>query len=531
MLKLFRNLFISTVLLLALFSCDPSSGTTGLFSLTIGLSDYGYVTYSIEEIDNIVEDTELVLTAVPYSGYKFNGWTGDIESEENPITVKMTSDLNIEADFSYNSERVFDFNIHGEGSVSKSPDLEVYDSDNRNVTLTAVPAAGYVFDYWEEDLEEFYDNPWDTRIYSSRIIDVYFTNEPRFSVKAFPENAGTVSSSASGDRVSIGSDVTLQSTANSGYSFWGWAGVDPVTTSSKTVTVNDHTYEYALFTSDNAIEKNRNRLVLSETFIPEEVDYDLIFDVDLINSGAAHSELEINSTTRVRRSSASSEYVYIVIKATNISDTPLENIYLNDVYFRDVDGLAINATAKSDRLKGSYHSDAYSKHDYHNLFPGESGYFFFIEDNVASSLDSISYSLAYTSNSSLTQSDVEIRTIDEIAEQFVVANMSDYRLDVSTTLYSIYFDEYGEFVDWTFMNISTPTTSNLFSGELGYGSTEISSYEKLPINEVCIFYSYEVFDDNDIVTSVRSLGESRLSREDFTDEDDYISYLHNLMSR
>ena len=58
----------------------------------------GRVTLSLDLVE-YEEGGSTVLTALPEEGYEFDGWTGDVESMENPVTVTLYSDMTIRALF------------------------------------------------------------------------------------------------------------------------------------------------------------------------------------------------------------------------------------------------------------------------------------------------------------------------------------------------------------------------------------------------------------------------------------------------
>ncbi len=58
----------------------------------------GQITKSPDQEDYAV-DSEVELTAIPDGGYVFEGWSGDVESTDNPLTVTLTSNMNITANF------------------------------------------------------------------------------------------------------------------------------------------------------------------------------------------------------------------------------------------------------------------------------------------------------------------------------------------------------------------------------------------------------------------------------------------------
>jgi hypothetical protein len=62
-----------------------------------------------------VAGTEVTMTATPDSGWIFSHWTGDVTGTENPITITMTSDMEVVAHF-FPVYRL-DINVAGSGSI------------------------------------------------------------------------------------------------------------------------------------------------------------------------------------------------------------------------------------------------------------------------------------------------------------------------------------------------------------------------------------------------------------------------------
>ncbi|MBW2524036.1 MAG: hypothetical protein JRI23_07670 [Deltaproteobacteria bacterium] len=88
--------------------------------------------------------TVVTLTAVAVSGYEFDQWQGDLSSSANPATVTLDDNRSVTAVF----RPVYTLTVTAaDGSVAKSPDATHYDP-SEVVTLTATPAAGYLFDHW-----------------------------------------------------------------------------------------------------------------------------------------------------------------------------------------------------------------------------------------------------------------------------------------------------------------------------------------------------------------------------------------------
>jgi uncharacterized repeat protein (TIGR02543 family) len=90
--------------------------------------------------------TQLTLTAG--GGFPFTGWSGDLVSSTNPVTITVDANKNITASFQAYSLTT---NVvpAGSGSVSRSPNVTLYPPGQ--ITLTAGPTNGYSFTSWTGD--------------------------------------------------------------------------------------------------------------------------------------------------------------------------------------------------------------------------------------------------------------------------------------------------------------------------------------------------------------------------------------------
>ena len=75
-----------------------------------------------------LEGTNVSLTAIPESGYKFDGWNGDITGVTNPVSITMDTSKNVTASFSSLSGEV-DISIS-----SSSDDAEEYENGSTKLT-------------------------------------------------------------------------------------------------------------------------------------------------------------------------------------------------------------------------------------------------------------------------------------------------------------------------------------------------------------------------------------------------------------
>jgi len=93
----------------------------------------------------------VTITAEPNPGWEFTSWSGDVPTGheiDNPLTITMDADKTITAHFTQLSEYTLTITIDpaAGGSVAKNPSPPYHYGDE--VTLTATPKTGYIFDRW-----------------------------------------------------------------------------------------------------------------------------------------------------------------------------------------------------------------------------------------------------------------------------------------------------------------------------------------------------------------------------------------------
>ncbi|MFA5805787.1 MAG: LamG-like jellyroll fold domain-containing protein [Melioribacteraceae bacterium] len=89
--------------------------------------------------------SNVTVTAMPATGYTFTGWSGDASGNTNPLTVAMTYNKNITANFAINTYILTITSVNG--TVTKNPNQTNY-SHGSTVQLTAAPGTGYTFTGW-----------------------------------------------------------------------------------------------------------------------------------------------------------------------------------------------------------------------------------------------------------------------------------------------------------------------------------------------------------------------------------------------
>ena len=92
-----KNLFtvLAVILISSTVSCSKDDGIAE-FNLVVGVTEGGSVNTSGGTYD---ENTTVSITATPIEGYFFTGWTGDATGNENPLSVTITGNVDITANF------------------------------------------------------------------------------------------------------------------------------------------------------------------------------------------------------------------------------------------------------------------------------------------------------------------------------------------------------------------------------------------------------------------------------------------------
>ncbi len=118
------------------------------YDLTTAVSntDGGTITPASGTYD---EGTEVTLTALPATGYRFDSWGGDASGSDTTVKITLDADKTVTASFIKTYTLTVAVNDAAGGTVSDVSGT--YDTGS-TVTITATPAEGYVFSGWEGDI-------------------------------------------------------------------------------------------------------------------------------------------------------------------------------------------------------------------------------------------------------------------------------------------------------------------------------------------------------------------------------------------
>jgi len=128
--------------------------------------------------------TTVKLTATPSDEWVFSGWSGDIESTDNPIEVTVSEAKSITAAF---KPKQYDLTVivEGEGTVSETVVTQptLYDSGTV-VKLTAVPKDGWEFVEWTGDITST-ENPVQITIDGPKTVKAMFRSVFKEEIKYY----------------------------------------------------------------------------------------------------------------------------------------------------------------------------------------------------------------------------------------------------------------------------------------------------------------------------------------------------------
>ena len=104
--------------------------------------------------DRYTQDTSVTLSASPNANYAFNNWSGDATGTNSNVTITMSNNRNVTANFVQCFAVTTAVNPANSGTVnlSPAPNCGSQYRAGTNVTFNANPATGYAFNNWSGSL-------------------------------------------------------------------------------------------------------------------------------------------------------------------------------------------------------------------------------------------------------------------------------------------------------------------------------------------------------------------------------------------
>jgi surface protein len=222
---------------------DQDKSVTALFvkqeyPLTITIEGEGVVEQEIVQpkTTEYAHGSVVKLTAIPETGWAFVGWTGDVESTENPYNLTVSQPISLTAVFEVITHPLTVETI-GEGQVQqKIVQAKTTEYDYGTVVeLTAVAEQNWVFMNWAGDVTGS-ENPVTITIDEPKSVTAEFERSFTLSTTVVPEEAGSITPDAGGYLRDTTFDV--EAVANYGWEFVRWEGDFSGSTNPFSLTMN-----------------------------------------------------------------------------------------------------------------------------------------------------------------------------------------------------------------------------------------------------------------------------------------------------
>jgi len=129
---------------------NVDDGTRYSLSVEVSPIGSGYVTRKPDSLSYKTQ-SQVTVTAKAADGYRFVGWSGMVNDTTESITITMSRDMEVKANFTSIYTTPYTLSVNSDpsngGTVSRNPNKVTYTYGD-SVTVTATPADGYVFVGW-----------------------------------------------------------------------------------------------------------------------------------------------------------------------------------------------------------------------------------------------------------------------------------------------------------------------------------------------------------------------------------------------
>jgi uncharacterized repeat protein (TIGR02543 family) len=205
------------------YSLGPEEMFEETYVLNITFDGNGYVDLTPAKVA-YKQGESVTLTAFPGEGYEFDCWTGDLEGDENPVTITITRNMFITAHFTL-KQYVINASVSGIGGTIQPSGL-ITVCHGENITFTITADTGYhIYDVMIDGVSQ---GPLDAYTFYSVVanhtITVFFApNEYALTIISSPTDGGTVAVNKTAPYY-YGDVVELTAAPASGWSFIEWSG-------------------------------------------------------------------------------------------------------------------------------------------------------------------------------------------------------------------------------------------------------------------------------------------------------------------
>ena len=172
------------------------------------------------EQDSYALGQDVLIQAVPQTGWAFSHWGGDVSGENDVIAVTMTSDKSITA-FFVQETYILDIQVSGRGFVSVVPDREVY-SYGTTLLLQAIAQPGWQFSHWDGDVSGEADEIQVVMNGSKTVQATFVRSTCEISINVI--GSGSIAIEPDQTSYFCGDSVTISAAPAYGWAFSHWEG-------------------------------------------------------------------------------------------------------------------------------------------------------------------------------------------------------------------------------------------------------------------------------------------------------------------
>jgi len=209
------------------------------YSLTVNRAATGGTVAVVKDTAVYLPGTSVELTATPKTGYRFSGWSGDTSATANPLTVTVTKNSAITANYVKTFVVTAGASATVKGSVVVDAGASPVTVDSGTVvTFTASAKAGYRFTAWSGDTTAT-TNPLNYTIRQTTTITSNYIKTYQLTLVSSDAGKGNVATTAGTSPVTVdsGATVPISAVATDPFIFKKWSAT------GTNVTLGDATLE------------------------------------------------------------------------------------------------------------------------------------------------------------------------------------------------------------------------------------------------------------------------------------------------
>ena len=187
----------------------------------------------------------VILNATADLDWKFTGWSGDVTSTENPLTITMDGAKSVTATFTQNTYNLTVVSDHG--IVNKEPDQPAYLYGTPVLITMGTVESGYTFAGWDGGGCTG-TAPCTVSVTADTTVTADFT-QSEYTLSITRATGGMITAAPEGP-YHYGDAVTLTADPDDGYTFTGWFGDVREADNPVTITMIGDRVVSATFTQD-----------------------------------------------------------------------------------------------------------------------------------------------------------------------------------------------------------------------------------------------------------------------------------------